>query len=116
MEGLIPLMSSTDHANASEFLPSTPNNLTSILLSNFEDIITGFVSLHPKNAYLRPFSNSFSTKPSRVFLSSFKIDSSSFSLRASIVSINSGVDDRSSSSMDAVVSDFVKNCPSGLLL
>ena len=75
--------------------------------------ITGFVLLLPKNSYLRPFGNSFSTNPSGVFFFSSKINST-FTLRASIVSISSRVD-RSSQSISVVESDFVKHCSSGLL-
>ena len=90
------------------------NNLISISLSISKEMITGFVLLLPKNAYLRPFGNSFSTNPSGVFFFSSKINSS-FTSRASIVSISSRVDDRSSQSNSVVESDFVKHCSSGLL-
>ena len=115
IEGLIPFMSYMDQENASKFFLRTSNSLVSISLSSSEEIIIGIVSSFPKNAYLRPFGNYFSTNPSRVFFSSSKIDYSSLSSRASIVSINSRIDDRSSQSNSAVVSDFVKHCSSGLL-
>ena len=77
--------------------------------------ITDFVSLLPKKAYFRPFGTSFNTKPSIIFFSSSRTESSSFVSSVSTFSISSDVDDMSSLFNSVVESDFVKHCSSGLI-
>jgi len=59
MEGLIPLMSPKVHPTASLFSLSTFSNSSSWLSVRSDAIITGKVSLEPKNTYLRESSKGF---------------------------------------------------------
>ena len=107
MEGLIPFKSSTDHAITSLYFLRILISFCSLSLVKSLAMITGLDHSLPRKAYFICLGNFFITKPSKLFSTSYAFFSlllnvsALISFRLSIVSFNSQLAFRYSTSRDS---------------